>query len=466
MAARAKQPGLSRPQRFAGLYGAAGGYMLTLNRRQRVQIKKLAAKRGLTVTGLLQNVPEPLRERSSAGLQAQALKTVGAAYAPAEAALSSRQTAINALDAKRKTDNQYYSDWLTNQQRASDAVSATSDAALLTQAAQLHGDAQAAGNANQQQAIAQATTTPGGVSDPSQSTALQQGLSANTTKSVGAADIANAGAVSQVARSGAQRATLQASNYAQAAALEARRQGDTYSSLAKLADDTTAEKLNKAADINKEVSRLLDNEVTKAQNNEQTAMLGQKLNIQQSQFAQSLALKKGALKVSQKNAATALTRAEHAAMLGDARFKLDQAKYGDTKAKDIYLRQHKLGPYKPAAGGKNGISLGQRTSSRKQITSINNAVSTIKQLESQKSGGKPLTSTQIRAFLNSPKGANNPYGGFERVITNAAYDIRVFGHLSPQNYQTLKAAGVLIPRQWRPPGTTRRKPAPYDIPRP
>lgn len=451
------QKGLSRDQRFQGIYGDAGSYMEGLDRKQRIGIKKLAAKRGLTLTGLLQTgTPEPLRERSSASLRAQALKTVNSAYAPADASLTSRQTAISALDAKRRIDNQYYSDWLTGQQRSADAVSATSDAALLAQAGQLHGAAQAAGDGQQQQAIGQAAATPGTVSDPAQSTALQ-GLSANTTKSVGAADIANAAAISQVARSGAQRATLQASNYAQAAALEARRQGDTFSSLAKLSDDTTAEKLNKAADTNKEVSRLLDNEVTKAQNNEQTSILSNKLNVQQSQFAQSLKIKKGALAVSKKNAATALTKAQHTAMLGDEKFKLDQAKYGDAQAKDIYQRQHALGPYKPSApkAGANRYTAGERTASRKQITSINNAVSTIRTL-TQNAGAKANTH-EIRQILTGQKNVKNPNGGYDHDIVNAAYDIVALGHLSPQNYKTLKAEGLLIPKQWRPPGTSRRK---------
>lgn len=443
---------LSRGQKYGLMYGAAGNFMSHLSHADRVRVKRAAAKQGVTVSGLLQGGPAALRERSQAGIKKQALSTINAAYAPAEADIGSRRAQTNALDEKRRTDDQYYSDWLTSQQKTADAVSAASDAALLTQAAQLHGQAQAAGDANQQAAVQQAASTPGNVSNPDQSTALQAGLSANTTKSVGAADIANANAVAQVARSGAQRATLQASNYAQAAALEARRQGDTYKALAGLSDEDAKLKLNKAADTSKEIARLLDQEVAKAENNQQTSILANKLNVQQSQFAQTLAVKKGALKVSQQNANTSRAAQRANARIKQINVQLQSQSLSERERHNLVLERQAQQRIAKSGKGALGPSAGERTASRKQITAINNAVSTIKMLEGQKSGGKPLTSTQIRQFLNSPKGAKNPYGGFDRLITNAAYDIRVFGHLSPANFTALKQAGVLIPRSWRPPG--------------
>lgn len=444
---------LTRAQKFDAMYGQAGTYMSGLSHGARVELKRAAAKRGLTVAGTLQNVPEPLRERSTASLTAQALKTTNDAYAPAEQALSARQTQINALDAKRKTDNDYYSQWLATQQQNADAVSATADAALLTQASQLHGAAQTQGDAAQQAAMAQAGATPGNVSDPSQSTALQ-GLTANTDRSVGAADIANANAVGQVARSGAQRATLQASNFAQAAALEAHRQGDTYTALAKLSDDTAAEKLTKAADSSKEVARLLDNEVTKAQSNQQNEMLGAELNVKTDALSEKTAHDQATTKISKQNADTSRAAQQATARIQQINAQLRGQSLGETERHNLETEkaaQQRIAKMGTGSAGK--FTAGQRTASRKQITSVNNAVSTIKQLQNETVGGKKLTSTQIRQQMGAPKGVNYPHGGHDPDITNAAYDILTYGYLTQANYDALKQAGVLIPKAWKPKGS-------------
>src|SRR5690242_4138777 len=155
---------LTRAQKFSAMYGDAGGYMMGLSHASRVKIKKLAAKRGLTISGLLQTgVPEPLRERSTDSLRQQALDTISKAYGPAESALDSREQQIRNLDVKRQMDNQFYRNWLADQQNKADAVAQASDAALIQAAGAMH-DAVGQRYDQAQQALNQANAaTPGNV---------------------------------------------------------------------------------------------------------------------------------------------------------------------------------------------------------------------------------------------------------------------------------------------------------------
>jgi hypothetical protein len=420
---------LTRAAKYSLMYGDAGGYMSHLSHADRVRVKQAAAKRGLTISGLLQGGPEALRERSTAGLRAQALKTVSSAYAPAEADLGSRVSQANALDEKRRTDNQYYADWLATQQHTADAASQASDAALLAQASQLHGEAQAAGNAQQQQAAQQAQATPGNVSDPSQSSAIN-GLAANTTKAVGAADIANAEAVGQVARSGASRATSAASNVASIAALEARRQGDTYKTLAGLSDESGKLKLSKAADMSKEIARLLDEEVSKAQSAQQTGILAQKLGVTQATLNEKAAHDRSTSRQSAAKLRHQEAVDRHTQMLADSKFKLDQAKYGDTKAKDIYQRQHKLGPYAPPSKKNAAADVDQKKRSR-------TGVSNILQLGT-------LTSSRYAGNYGTYKKAQLK-AGVNISLINAGWQY-AHGGITKGTARNLRAQGIVVPK--------------------
>ena len=415
------------------MYGDAGGFMSHLSHSDRVRVKKLAAKRGLTLEGLLQSGPSALKERSPAYLRKQAIKTVSGAYAPAVSQLNDRESQINALDAKRQLDNKFYRDWLAGQQAKADAVSQASDAQLLAATGAAH-DAVAQRYAAAGQGLqAQDAATPGNVSNPAQSTAT---LNASKDKAVGAADIANAAAVGQVARSGTERSALQAANFAQFAALESKRMADTYKALAQVASDKHSTQLQEAADTTKEIARLLDQEVSKAQSNENFQALTNKLGLQQDQFKETVRHDK-------QNEAAARGRNRHQAavdrlrkMENDRQFKLDSQKFGFQQAKDNYQRKHKTGPYKTPAGAKSN----PKTDANLQKTT--------------RQGLKDIQ--QAAAIANQPtyKGNYKKYRahllaqGINISLINAGWQY-AHGGVVPGTVKNLRAEGVVVPKDWR-----------------
>jgi hypothetical protein len=92
-----------------------------------------------------------------------------------------------------------------------------------------------------------------------------------------------------------------------------------------------------------------------------------------------------------KDAATR-RKQRHDSMLADKRFRLDQKKYGSTKAKDNYQRAHGLGPYKQSSSkGGSGKAVRRKAGYGGTNVSLPSAVTNRKQWESllRTGGSKP-----------------------------------------------------------------------------
>lgn len=435
---------LSRSDISGLKFDSAGSYLSGLTPHARSIVLSIAKRRGLTVEGLLSNAPGPLKEQSLAGIRKRALATVNAAYAPAEAQLSDREQQINNLDAKRKLDNQFYSNWLNDQLAKANANAQASEAALLQQAGQMH-DAVTQRYTQAQSALdAQNAATPGTVSNPTQSTA---NLAPSQDKATSAADVANAAAVGQVARQQTNSATLNAANLAMAGAMEAKRQGDTYSALTDVSGKRHSLLLQKGADISKEISRELDNEVSKAQGLMNFGALQQKLGLQQATLNEHAAHDRSTSRNANARLNHQIAKDRHSQMLADKTYQLNVKKFGLAQAKQQWQEAHPRGS---TTGGAGGLTVGERHNSQKLINTMENAIGAIHTGGlSQQNAHLILTSPQKAATQNS---AGNPYGGYDSLVAQGAVEV-VYSpdhRLSPRTYRALRAIGMVVPTRWKP----------------
>jgi hypothetical protein len=238
------------------------------------QIVKLAHSRGYTLAGALSDTPDALKPRLQSSLRTEAQKNTTEAYKPVLADLDSQQRRVEAWDQKRKDDNLAYSAWL-----------ATVNQGVATQSL---AAAQTLGAANQtsRDSVTQAwdaiqagtkANTAGGVSDPSQSSALAQIGNARTASEANAQtafDTTSNKLKNDVAAGGL---TTQAINAGFASQADASRRADISQALQSLTDSRTKTKIQQATDYLSAFSKLKDTEITKAQYLSDTDIARQKL---------------------------------------------------------------------------------------------------------------------------------------------------------------------------------------------
>lgn len=248
-------------------------------------IVKQAHSRGFSVDSFLDtNIPNSLKERTKAGIQAQATKTITEAYKPVEKEYSQQEERVKSIDAKRSRDNQYYLDWLTARTGELNTHAKAADQQMLDRGKQIQDETAAQQGALRDQLIAGASQTPGNVSNPQQATAFD--TSADSKRSLESVANARQQTANMVGSSEKRAAGDQAINFAQIAAAEAQRHSDTANSLKDVADGRTKTALAKSADASKEVSRLLDQEIDKANSNREFSAALQKLGIAQDSIQQ------------------------------------------------------------------------------------------------------------------------------------------------------------------------------------
>lgn len=133
-------------------------------------------------------------------------------------------------------------------------------------------------------------------------------------------------------------------------------------------------------------------------------------------------------------------------MRSDRQFQLDQQKVGDAAAKDKYLRDHGLGPYKPAAsgGGKAPLSA---SSQQKFFGQIDKFRGLLQQLTKQ--GVSPADAWHWMhngGTYTLPNGKSTPPlapAGNDQFL-NAAYNLNYNGGLSPGDVNSLKGIGLVL----------------------
>lgn len=338
------------------------------DRASRKQKKKIIVKahaQGLTVAGFLSDAPGALKERLPRALREQARSTIAAAYKPAETELDQKAVRIQALDDKRKNDNAHYLDWLNQQSALLKSDAQTADKRVTDAQQQIQLDTATAYHQTHADAVATAGGQTGVVSDPNQSKALDF-----TPEAKQANDrIANERQATQdqIGTSERHAASLAANNFATIAASEAKRASDTWQSLADVGDEKTKLKFQKGADSAKEVARLLDEEITKAQSNREFDVAVQKLGLDATKEANDQKNANKSANLAQKELDLKVKQYEHQARvdnltLGIKRDSLDQA---DAH----FAQQQELGWYN--ARHKGGKSRNGSTSQSARVGSTN-----------------------------------------------------------------------------------------------
>lgn len=286
--ARRRQKRNSRGDRYGGL-GRERYLQLTLGPTAgRVKarsspaawrrIKRAAHSRGMTVEGFLSDVPNPLKERSPQGLREEARRLVETSYKPAEKELSQQEARIKAIDEKRARDNQFYLQWLSAQSAKMRSEAAAADQLIADRSRAVQDELRKNMSQLQNDIVAAANSRVGNVS---KATANTPALDLSANMAANNAEIANA-RQGQNLEAGISQQSQQlgaAANFAFMAAQEARRQADTWNALKDVADKRDKLTLQKAADIAKEVARLLDREIDKANANREFGAVQARLGL-------------------------------------------------------------------------------------------------------------------------------------------------------------------------------------------
>lgn len=334
--------------------------------RQRRRLRRVARRRGITLDALVRGIPQPLAQRTPQGIRRLARRNIVQSYRPVFADLREQERQVRALDEKRAADNRYYQEWLDNRMRELTAQS----------------DAFAADIANRQQQLA----------------AQQQAMFAAAGDSLTHANMARSGRVTlgdqeqQAAQSalaphesfagnlmaaeqsrtlGQQRIDGDALRAAAANALlahaaeDSRRQSETARALSDIAGERNKAKAQRAADLQREIARLLDQEVSKASSLEQLDLARDELGMKERLETGKMKLEARKLvEVERSNRANEAIRREANRIRRDLQLnladwrrtlkslrikerRLDARKLQFKKEVEAYARRHRLGKYAP-----------------------------------------------------------------------------------------------------------------------
>lgn len=312
MASKSKTPA-PRPRPHAGIDQSVLGSILRGGRSQAFYeqatpkqwriLKTAARRRGISVEDLLNTgLPQPLKQRTTSSLRRQALSTVNSAYRPAESELNRATARFRAIDEKRAADNRYYLDWLAKRQDQMNAAAQASQQQVFAAQQQRQTQLTDSMTNARQQLIQDGVRDPNAVSDPAQFKGFD--FTPEMARDLAHVNAASMGLEHAVTAGTEARAVADASNFAFMRAQEAKRQGDLWNKLADIADSKNKIKLQKAADAAKEVSRLLDQEIAKAQQNRNYDAAVSKLQIDASRAKTDAAYKAALAAIGQQNANT------------------------------------------------------------------------------------------------------------------------------------------------------------------
>lgn len=241
---------------------------------------KRAHKAGFTIDSFLDpSTPRPLKERTPSSLTKQAYNTVAKAYAPGEQQLDQRSQDIKAISDKRALDNQFYLNWLSARHAQLATHAQAAEQQLIAAAGGIQNQTMQDYGAVQQRLKDTAAQQPGNVSNPEQATAFN--LTPEAKRAVDLAGVQANQTLDRVSLNDKAIADGEANNFAFMAAQEAKRVADTWQQLHDVADDRMKLELARGQDAAKEISRLLDNEITKANANRDYAAAASRLGIQQ-----------------------------------------------------------------------------------------------------------------------------------------------------------------------------------------
>jgi hypothetical protein len=289
-------------------------------------IVKYAHSKGHTVAGQLSGRPAPLMERTPSSLRKQAQSTVGAAYKPVLAELDRRSLAAKFLQDKRAADDTAYRTWMLGEVDKLDAQARAADTTLATQQQQIATDLTEAQKAARADSLQRAAQTAGNVSDPSQSTALDQTAADTRSQQQVANQRELTAGMTKVGADANQisRAAL----IATAAVREASRTADNWKTLAGIDSDRMQALGEQKKDTVGMLSDLRNAEVTKAQANREADQADATLGIKQAGLANTIAQANRTYRLQNRKYELDRWKAKNAARVADAKVQLgyDQIK--------------------------------------------------------------------------------------------------------------------------------------------
>lgn len=467
---RRRQPaGLSRDQMRTLLRGsAAASVQSKATPRQWHKLVNTARRRGVTLDSLVSGIPTPLAQRTNAGIMQQARRTVRSAYQPVFADISTQERQARALDAKRAADNQHYRDWLNarnsalitaNQafaQGVADRQQALANSVQQSYATAAQGAA--ANNANrtdsvtlgnQEQAAAQSATTP-------QSTFAGNLMAAEQSRTLGQQRLAD-----NMLSSTAANAMLAH------AATDARRASETHRTLEGLAGERRRFLAQRSADVQREVTRLRDQEITKANAQQQLDLAAQELGARTAISRLQASLDKAKLRETiRSNKANEGIRADsnnirrdalalnisiqqYREMEGNRRYQLDLRRFGAEQAKDRYLRRHRLGVYDPS--GKGGKKPRLTPDQQNRITrSIDQATNVARYMREQGYGETQIANElKTGGRIRTDDGRVVAWPAFDDGIASAGWEVSQGLGLTDQTINRLHNLGYIIGGRYR-----------------
>jgi hypothetical protein len=269
------------------------------NKKQRGRIKRSARKRGVTLESFLQGGPRALQERTPAGIRKTARKTVNTAYKSAFAELDDQETKIKNLREKEQQDLSYYTQWQTTKLAEMDAAARAADTALLASQTAERDAMEDYYTQQRANAAAQMAATPGLENiDTSGSTILDnsdEALKAQRDRAAGDASERGAIASGQAVRAGLFSGIQQR---ASASDLESRQR--MVADLSDLGIERKKLRLDRAGAMVKEIARLADLEVTKAQSSKEFNLAAEKLGVEAADKAADNRRENAKLKLTQR----------------------------------------------------------------------------------------------------------------------------------------------------------------------
>lgn len=359
----------------------------------------------------------PLAAMSPKELRQQAAQTMRAIYKPAFKQLGREQSRMLAISNKRKNDNAYYLNWLDKKSSQLQAHQDASNAALIQAGQDAQADTATAFTDMRDKLVTQGEQTPGVVSNPADATAFDVSGAANqaqeliqterqrTTDQLGSLEDAHAVAA--------------ASNFAFIGAQEAKRTADQWEALSKLGDAKQQLRLSKAADTAKEIARLLDREVQKAQ------IRG---NISSAQAQAALEAQRFGLDVDKFRLDAEKFNFEQTE--SNRKFGLEKEKHNET------VRWHNI-----EAQLKGAETRQEKQQANQKVTAIiQEGISTIaqnKNLQKRLDKNPEAVRRRLMKVLGSATAAN------------AAVELVTTGKLNPTTRQDLRALGYVVPPKWR-----------------
>jgi hypothetical protein len=274
------KPGKLTRQEFSSLVHGGGAYYELKQRTSPQQFKRLrreARRRGTNLAGLVSGLPPALRPLTQQGIARQARRTTRSAYAREFADLSQQEQRIRAISSKRATDNMAYARWLQEQQSAMQLKGKAADDMLLSHQEQMHKDLQSTFEQLQAGALARQGAQPGNVSNPGDSRALD--LSPERKREEERLAAQRQQTQDSIGSGQKTSQTLAAVAQMFMAAQDQKRQSDEFGAVKEIGDERERLRLQRSSDTEREIARLIEQEIVKAQSNREFDAAVQKLGL-------------------------------------------------------------------------------------------------------------------------------------------------------------------------------------------